>query len=166
MITRHRRFGGLIVAALVATAALTFTAAPAWADAAAESAKGGSDSCWLNADTGESRCFADVTALRQAIDGASVARATFTLAILYENSSYGGAGLVVTSSSSTYCATSAVTYNTMPAGWNDRVSSLATYYGCSARLYDSPNLVTFLGNYVTSSSLGGNDNRTSSFQIT
>lgn len=175
---RKRRYN-LVVATLFATAILTATATPAWA----EEADAGGDVCWMPVQTGITQCFADEAAMAEAIfeqtgtvlvepgsaqarsAGGVVALASYTVAKLYENASYGGGFLTVSAPSTSYCTTSSISVTPMASGWNDRVSSVQSFYGCQTRLFTNTGYGGTAGTYTNAASLGAMNDVTSSYRV-
>ena len=175
---RKRRYN-LVVATFFATAILTTTATPAWA----EEADAGGGVCWMPVQTGITQCFADEAAMAEAIfeqtgtvlvepgspqarsAGGVVALASYAVAKLYENASYGGAYVTVSAPSTTYCTTSSISVSPMPSGWNDRVSSVESSYGCQVRLFSDSGYSGSAATYTDASSLGAMNNVTSSYRV-
>lgn len=177
---RLRRRGRFAAALVLATVALTSTTAPAWADAG-PAQEPPERVCWLNADTGVTQCFDDEDAAVEAVyeqtgtilreEGAPVARqsvglrASYVLAKLHEDTAYGGLFTFATASSSTFCTSGTINQSSMPSGWNDRVSSVNSSYGCQTRVYANSG---FGGTNITvtdTTNLGSMDNLTSSYQV-
>jgi len=180
MIRKRQRDLGRIAAALFAIGVLTSTAAPAWAGDGDESAKSG-DVCWVNADTGYSACYANETALHAAVlkqtgtvlveegsvaaRGEVVALASYIVARLYDGASYTGTSMIVSSGSSTICVSGSVQAATMPAGWDNRVSSYHSYYGCQTRIHEDTNYNGLSQTAADDGSLGTLNNETSSYKV-
>lgn len=172
--TRNRARVALTSAVLVV---LTLSASPAHA-AARDSSP---DACWLNADTGVVQCFDDAAALDAAVlaqTGGQLVRetspfarpagvlATYVMAELFVNSSYGGAAHVVSSTSSTICTTGAGKTGNLIGIYDNTVSSLKTYIGCQVRLYENAGLTgSSFGPVTTTSLLTGFNDRASSFRV-
>jgi hypothetical protein len=171
MFKNPQRTTALTTALLLTTAILTSASAPAWADG---NDKNDASTCWIQANTGVTQCFTDEETMDAAIveqigalpieqgslqarsSFASVALVQYTIARLYENASYGGDFLVATATSSTFCADGGVvSVGTMPSGWNDRVSSVRSYWGCQTTLYTNS----------SAGSLGTMNDKTSSYKV-
>jgi hypothetical protein len=161
----------------VTTGALVLIAAPA------QAAPGGDpvQSCWLDSDTGIVRCFDDEAALTDAVAAtghvlveersALSARqpagvlASFVIARFYDGGGYVGATWVVSSSSSTICTSGSVSGDFV--GFNDRVSSFHSYFGCVTRIYQNTGGGgSFFGYVADAASVAPLDNQASSYNIT
>lgn len=141
----------LAVAGLAAAAALASGAAPASAAPAA------AQSCWVNVDTGASRCFdAGLDPLEQievdtgrpvvavptgtgarsaaAAPVPSATAASYILAVVYDGLSYSGASNTYFTSNSAICSGLSYGYPSLGA-WNDRIQSVDSYNGCLTTLY-------------------------------
>lgn len=181
----RRVFGAAIVAIAVFSGGVAL-AAPASATA--------SDVCWFSIDTGQTQCFADEAALEAAVlaqtgttlvlaPGAvtplgrmtaatgvvtpAAVAATYIVATFYESASYGGGSVSITSASSSLCTSFNYTGNSMPTGWNDRVSSFHSYGTCKTRLARDANQGgTLYGPVANAASLGSMDDQASSYFIT
>ncbi|MEO8261836.1 MAG: hypothetical protein ABI566_04635 [Pseudolysinimonas sp.] len=172
--TRNRARAALTSTLLVV---LTLTASPAYG-ADRDSAP---DACWLNADTSVVQCFDDSTALDAAVlaqTGGKLVRlasasekpagvlAIFTMAEFYINASYGGSFYTVSSSSSTICTTGIGQNGNLTGIFNNSVSSLKTYIGCQAKLYDGAGLTgATYGPVTTTPGVGAFNDRASSFRV-
>ena len=92
--------------------------------------------------------------------------ATYVVGIEFSNTNYQGATLTLTSTST--CASGTKSYPTMPAGWDNVISSAKAYSGCN-HSYHYAN-VSFGGAlidaFTASPNLGLLDNNTSSIRIT
>jgi hypothetical protein len=142
-------------------------------------------SCWIDAETAITRCFetdAAVAASILAVTGAVpaelvpdlrltqsrsslVALSSAILARLYENTSWGGDAIIVVGPSSDWCDSNSVTDNDVGSAWNDRISSVRVYNGCSVRLYTNTNLGGTSAAFGTASSIGSMNNETSSYRV-
>jgi hypothetical protein len=173
MIRNHSRVVAVIVAVL---ASLTLGTSPAFADDG--DVKTG-QACWLNADTGALQCFADSAELADAVlaqTGGPLVRqadaaarpagtlATFVIADLYLNISYGGGITSITSSSSTVCASGTVT-GSLTGGANNTTSSFKSYLGCTTTLFDGIQSGTSY-TAVNAPGLGAMNDKASSYSIT
>jgi hypothetical protein len=160
------------------------TTAPALADDGDKAGSG--DTCWVEAETGTTHCYADQAAMDsdlirnygglpieegtpqalQAARGTAAAASMFTLAKLYRDASYGGTPWIsVYATTSTFCSGGVVSKASMPSGWNDAVSSVESFYGCTTTLYDNINYGSVLGTYGDQASLGAANDRTSSYRV-
>ena len=182
MTVHSRRRRGLFAAVLIATGLLASIASPALA--ATPEDKQVASSCWVDAETAITRCFDTEVAMAssiakvtgsvptdvaesadlQARPGA-VAASSAVLARLYSATSYGGDVLTVIGPSDDWCDANAVTVNDIGSTWDNRVSSVRVYFGCSVRLYASINLGGDSAVFGTASSVGSMDNRTSSYKV-
>jgi hypothetical protein len=159
-------------AAFVVVTVVVAAAAPASANVEPTS----SQTCWLNADTDAFACFdtydefvaASGVAPSQGVGARSEVEpyAAYTLAVIYENASYGGASYVVTTSNSSLCSGFHYYWSSMPSGWNDRVSSFDAYGTCRVKFWSNTgyNGTTF-GPSAGASSMGSMNDEASSFQI-
>ncbi len=157
--------------ALVLGAAVVAGAAPAIADEGAPN----SQTCWLNADTDAFAHFdtydkfvaASGVAPSQGVGARSEVEpyAAYVFATFYEDASYGGASVNVTTSKSAMCAGYIIYGTAMPSGWNDRVSSFKGYGTCKIKLFSNPGYggSTF-GPYASASSIGSMNDEASSYQ--
>lgn len=182
MNTRHRH-RMMIAGTAIATAILMSLSAPAWAD---DADKADLTACWVQADTGTTRCYADVAAMRLdeiRVTGApliqegtlqarlaagpeALAAGDFLIARFYKDAGWSGGTIDVSATSSTFCTTGGVISKaTMQSGWNDAISSLHTWYNCVALLYDNTNFGSLMGTYTNPSSLGAVNDRTSSYKV-
>jgi hypothetical protein len=176
------RFRALAAFLAVTTGALLLVGGPA--QAAAGSGKDALDDvCWINADTDVVQCFADEAAFQDAVaeqtgtvlveEGSDLASrasagilATYVLARLYENPSYGGASTTVTSTNSAICSAGGGVAGNFLAGWNDRVSSFHSYFSCVTRIYlHAGQSGTWFGYAIDASSVGALDNVSSSYKL-
>lgn len=159
----------------VTTGALVLIATPAQAASSGRS----DDACWINADTGVTRCFVDDDTLQDAVaasgavlvEEGTAARlpagilATYVLARLYDGTSYTGASATVTSSNSAICTTGPGVTGNLPS-FNDRTSSFHSYLGCVTRLFANNGQSGAWYGYATDApTVGGLDNLASSFSI-
>jgi hypothetical protein len=161
----------------VTTGALVLIAAPA------QAAPGGNpdQSCWLDSDTGVVRCFTDEAALQDAVaatghvlveEGSALSDrqpagvlTTYVIARFYDGGGYTSSTFVITSSSSTVCASGSVSGD-LPA-FNDRVSSFHSYFGCSTKIFQNTGGGgSSFGYAVDAASVGALDNQASSYSIT
>lgn len=152
----------LLCAAVVA--ALVIPAAPAFA---ADDPAG--DFCWENLDTAEVHCFdteAELSAdLAPPMFARSAAATMYTLATWYEDTGYGGSYFVTRSSNSALCVSGSTTLN-FSSGWNNRVSSYKTWYGCAGTIYDGTSGTgSSFGPSTAASSVGSMNDKASSFRL-
>lgn len=180
---RMKRAGRASVAAAVAVLGMSVLAA-APAHASGESDGTTTETCWFNSDTGVTQCFDDQAAFEAAVEAqtdgvlllagevapsarsAVEPRATYVLAVFYADSNKSGASVNITTSISTMCTTHAFTGNSMPSGWNDRVSSFASYGTCKTRLWENINLGgSSYGPVASTNSLGIMNDAASSYWI-
>ena len=166
----------------VTTGALLIAGGPAQA---ADSARTGStgEVCWSEPKSGALECFADEAKLAEAVftqtgrilveEGSGLASrptagllASYVLARLYEDPSYGGTAYLVLSPSSTTCTTGSGKWENLTPGWNDRVSSFRSYFSCTTRVYEDANLLgTWFGYSVNAPGVGALDNEASSVKV-
>jgi len=177
--TRIRALAAFIA---VTTGALLLMAGPAQAATASDDKA--DEVCWLDSDTGISRCFADKAAFQDAVveqSGAALVesesappdRSAFAPATVYsafqfwDGASYTSATYVITTTNSAICTSgSGITGNSMPAGWNDRMSSFKTYLSCVTRVYEDVSLGGGFYGYATNApSLGALNNEVSSYRL-
>jgi hypothetical protein len=161
----------------VTTGALVLIAGPAQA----ESKENPAEACWLNADSGVVRCFADEEALQDAVatsgrvlieeDSAVAARsdadlrASYVIARFYDGGSYSGATFVVSVGSSTACASGTVSGDLL--AFNDKVSSFHSYFGCTTRIFQhTGGGGSFFGYISDAASVAPLNNQASSYSIT
>lgn len=176
-----------VATALVATIGI---AAPASATTLSAS----EESCWLNTDTGELRCYSSNADLEAALasrgielvdtaaptqsariaardEGFAATSATtmssaYIYARLYADANYKGAVMYVTGTNSAGCNAGLVSQSNMPSGWNDRVSSFTTGYGCRVRLSEHSNQGgSHYGPYASAASLGTFNDKASSYRV-
>ncbi len=140
----------------VTTGALLLAGGPSQAAPSASTARAdsGGDVCWSAPGSKVVQCFDGDAELAEAVldqtgtvlivEGSDLAArgqagvlATYVLARLYEDASYGGTAFVVSSSSSATCTTGAGLQGNLPAGWVDRVSSFRSYFSCTTRLAEN-----------------------------
>lgn len=159
-----------IAAVLLATAVLLVPAATAAANDTA-------DVCWAPTASQRLVCYPDDAAWKDAVyeltgrvvleegESARGVLASFTIARLYEDASYGGSIYPVIASSSTICSTGSQSAN-LTGSWNDKVSSFRSYYGCTTRLYENSGQggSSISGGNV--SGLGAMNDRASSYTVT
>ena len=181
MFNNPQRTTALTAAMLLTTAILMSAAAPAWAGG---NDKNDASTCWIQADTGVTQCFADEQAMDAAIieqigalpieqgslqarsSFASIALVQYTIARLYEDASYGGDFLFVSATSTTFCADGGVVSTTpMQSGWNDRVSSVRSYWGCQTTLYTNAGFGGTAVTYSSAGSLGTMNDKASSYRV-
>jgi hypothetical protein len=153
----------ILVSAAVAVA-LVVPASPALA---AESAAG--DYCWENLDTAEVHCFDTESELAADLAPQTFARSAaatmYTLATWYEDTNYGGTYFVTRSSNSSLCLTGSTTLN-FSSGWNNRVSSYKTWYGCAGTIYDGTSGTgSSFGPSTAASSVGSMNDKATSFRL-
>jgi len=166
-----------------------FTGAPA--NAATPNAARAAQTCWFNTDNQVMRCFDSYAAFKSAVqaqtggplllagqhptpsaatsDGLASPAATYVLATFYDNASYSTtAGSVnITTSNSTLCVSYNYTGNTMPSGWNDRVSSFHSYGTCKTRLaWDINQGSPYTSTSANLATLGAMNDQASSYFIT
>ncbi|MGC4174004.1 peptidase inhibitor family I36 protein [Demequina sp.] len=171
----------LVAFAAAAIAPAVLMATPAAADTQGEQV------CWLNADTGAFACFDTYAEFVAASGVAPIATAplgpkskssltseavaiepyaSYYIATFYEDASYGGASVNVTSSNSTLCVGYHYYGSSMPSGWNDRVSSFKGYGTCKVKLYkDAAYGGATYGPFASSSSIGSMNDEASSYQV-
>jgi hypothetical protein len=144
--------------------------------AAATSDDNMEQTCWLNTDNDEFSCFdtfEDFVAAsgvasgnRASLDADVEPYAAYTLAILYENASYGGASYYLTTSNSSLCSGVHYYGSSMPSGWNDRASSFTAYGTCRVKLWaDTGYAGSSYGPSAGTSTLGSMNDEASSYQI-
>lgn len=63
--------------------------------------------------------------------------ATYALATIYENSYFGGSSWTFTDVNSSTCSTYYYNFNTMPSGWDNRVSSMQGWGPCKIRISEN-----------------------------
>ncbi|HEV7742869.1 MAG TPA: peptidase inhibitor family I36 protein [Pseudolysinimonas sp.] len=182
--TTSQRFTAMLAATLLTTAVFASAASPALAST---NDRTDARTCWIQADTGETQCFADESAMDAAIveelgalpveEGSvqarmgstpvgAVAAVQYTIARLYADASYGGDFLFVSAASSTFCADGGVyAASAMPTGWNDRVSSVRSYWGCQTTLYTNAAFAGTSAVYSSSAALGTMNDKTSSYKV-
>lgn len=178
---RMGRVGRASVALATAVLGMSIaTAAPAYASEETDT-----ETCWFDSDTEVTQCFEDdeafVAAVEEQTGGvlvlageeASAARggitplATYVLATFYADANKTGATVNITTSISTMCTTHSFTGNSMPSGWNDRVSSFQPYGTCKTRLSENINQGgSSFGPQVSANSLGVMNDAASSYWIT
>jgi hypothetical protein len=160
----------------VTTGALLFAGGPAQA--------GSGEACWHDTDTRITQCFADEASREDAIteqtgavlveaESALSARsavgtaAVFNLLSVWDGASYTSTSLIFTTSNNTICTTgSGMDIDSMPAGWNDRVSSFKTHLSCVTRAYEDSNQGgSFFGYATNAPNLGALSNEVSSFRL-
>jgi hypothetical protein len=177
------RIRALAAIIAVTTGALLITAGPAQAGSMPKSDSGGGDVCWSTPETAILQCFDDESALADAVfeqtgtvlveEGSDVASrssagllATYVLARLYENASYGGSAYLVTSGSSATCTTGSGLSANLPGAWNDRVSSFRSYYSCSTRIWEnSGQSGAWFGYSVNAPGVGALNDEASSYRV-
>ncbi len=176
--TRIRALAAFIA---VTTGALFFAGGPAQA-ASPTRADVGDDVCWANADDGRFQCFPDEAAFAEAVAEqtgtvlvdpssrltsrpAAGVLATYTLARFYEDASYLGSSVAVTSTNSALCSTGSISGN-FSVLWNDRVSSFRSYHSCSTRVYeDAGQAGTWFGYSVNAPGVGALNDEASSYRV-
>ena len=172
---RVARLSAAVVASVFATGIAV--AAPASATSESVSAQ----TCWLNADTGAFACFdseeafesasdvvipGDVALPRQVAPQPAAASATYLLATFYQDASWGGSTVNITTSHAALCTGYHYYGSSMPSGWNDRVSSFRAYGTCAVELYhDSGYGGSTFGPYTSAASVGSMNDESSSYQI-
>ncbi|HUZ56539.1 MAG TPA: hypothetical protein VMU94_28940 [Streptosporangiaceae bacterium] len=95
------------------------------------------------------------------LNAGAIPATVFVLSIDYVNDNFGGGSLTWTQSS----ACGRFQASSMPSGWNDTVSSVATYSGCANTLYkniDFGGSTYSIGRNSSASSLGSFNDLTSS----
>jgi len=134
--------------------------------------------CVLSSDGPDSYLYGCFASEQEALDavqsgndaaarsGSALANIVIGVAYEYTNYQRYTPSFTVQSNYANPCDYETYGYGTMPADWNDRVSSIRAYSGCIASLYD---LAYFSGEsavcqYCTS--LGSVDNRVSSIRFT
>jgi hypothetical protein len=172
---------------LVATAVccLSLAAGPAAsASPAAPADPKSADVCWLAAETGVLQCFEDEAAMDRAIleqtgavlveEGSFAARSTssavaaaslYPISRMFENADYGGAYLTVSAPSTTFCVNSSIQLSNIGLAWNDRVSSVLSYYGCLTRLWSNTGYTGSVGTFNDAGTLGALNNAASSYKV-
>jgi len=171
----------LAITFVAAAALVTLTALPA--EASSPHVSAADPSCWYNTDTKAFACYQNEARLEAAIrstEGGPVVFApagrltassvqpfaTYVLATFYADVSYGGATLQITTSISTLCATHQYGADTMPAGWDARVSSFHSYGTCKSHLYSQVDRQGVqYGPAVNASSLGVMNDQTRSYDV-
>lgn len=175
LITRNS-FSALVAATTLLTLA---AAGPAYADDAGDAKSSGA--CWVDTDRGTTQCFAGVAEMQDAVlaqtgtvlvrQDSAAARpagvlATYVIADLFTNLSYGGSVTSITSSSSTICASSSVSGN-VPAAVNNTTSSFKSYLGCMTAIYDLTGQGgSSYGFAVNAPGVGAMNDRASSYTVT
>lgn len=113
----------------VAAASIGF---PVSAQAATRSADA-TKHCSVNVDTGAFKCS---TGSGSTVPADTLATSgSYLLGIGYVNFNYGGTSLSFTANSPCNSSTPTHTFNYMPSGWNDVISSFKVYNKCVAELY-------------------------------
>jgi hypothetical protein len=186
-----------IIAASLGTAALIATFTLAGAGAANASTPSGSasgdssaQSCWIDADTGESLCVPlgdDLVAAVQQVDGVAItvptgatlngvssqalkadasastlstAATTVFVSELFDDINYGGGSTYMSGSG---CG--AEIPSLVPYSWNDRSSSFKSFDGCETAIYQNINYGgTRLGYYTNKASFGSMNDAASSWR--
>ena len=171
----------LAIAAVFALTCTVATVGPADASTVSSNTAKAPKVCWLNTDDQSYRCFASEAAFEGAVAAAGSSlrlqpgstssavspATTYVLATFYMDEFYGGSSLNITTSISTYCSTHNYTGNSMPAGWNNDVSSFHTYGNCYTELYDLTNKGgSHDGPYKDATALGVFNDAASSYFIT
>ncbi|HWM32895.1 MAG TPA: hypothetical protein VNR36_01515 [Pseudolysinimonas sp.] len=132
--------------------------------------------CWTAPESEGVTCFADEETWKDAVyeqtgrvvleegESARGLLATYVIARLYQDASYGGSVYAITSTSSTICSTGSVQAN-LPAAWSDVVSSFRSYLGCTTTLYENTGQggASISGTNVTS--LGSMNDKASSYRV-
>lgn len=192
-ITRKRwgRASGVLAGALLGL--LTFAIAPA-ANAATTAPSTGesAQTCWFNTDNGVEQCFDSYADFKAAVEeqtggpllfagdqvsaqtpGRTVSpaatAATYVLATFYDNANYDSThgSVNITTTHSTLCQSYSYTGNTMPSGWNDRVSSFHSYGTCKTRLaWDINQGQPYSATAANIAQLGAMNDKASSYWIT
>lgn len=151
--------------------------------------------CWGDYSSGVTSCFDSTTQMLDAIRAATghdlvypantqasasstpaptgptgkvSPQAAYALATIYDDRNYGGGSYTFTDTHSTTCKDYFYNYNTMPSGWDNRVSSFKSFGGCKTRLSENTNQGgASVGPLVNSSYVGDTLNdRASSAYIT
>jgi hypothetical protein len=176
--TRNRALAAFIA---VTTGVLLLVASPAQAATAPDKTD---EVCWLDSDTGITQCFADEAAFEDAVfeqtgaalvesESASASRSAagiltvYVAARFWDGTSYTSTQIAITTTNSAICTSgSGITGNTMPLGWNDRVSSFKTFLSCVTRIYEDVTLGGAFYGYATDApSLAGLNNAGSSYRL-
>lgn len=138
-------------------------------------------SCWIDLPSETTVCFdpsldvADVIfeltgqTLVYSTDDAARSESALLLAvgaILYEHHGLDGSSVTMTVPDGG-CPGYVTNWPTMPSGWNDRVSSFATYSSCKATLYENTSMSgAQFGPSFTNNIFGVMDDKTSSVRLT
>jgi len=180
----HAGRASVAVAAAVLGMSLV-AAAPANALVSGESDETTAETCWFNSDTEVTQCFDGQAAFEAAVEdqtggvllfageeapaarGVVAPLATYVLATFYADSNKTGASVNITTTISTMCTTHSFTGNSMPSGWNDRVSSFVSFGTCKTRLSENINQGgSSFGPVASANSLGVMNDAASSYWIT
>jgi hypothetical protein len=146
--------------------------------------------CWLDLSDGSYQCFDDDAAFQAAVvaqTGAPLLHAgttsgatsgtthsasplptaaTYLLGTMYIDQGWSGGALNLTTQFSNLCATHAYVGNSMPAGWDNVVSSFKSYGTCKTSLSSAQNLGgTTTAPQVNLAWLGIMNDSTSSYRI-
>jgi hypothetical protein len=167
------------VAATFIVVACTALLAAQPASAATPASLSRSEACSYDVNTTEYHCYSSQTAALAAIaaggplltEGQTATGlsplASYVLAIFYQDANYGGAILDDYTNISTLCQSYSYTVNSMPAGWNDDISSYHSYGTCKTRVSENINQGgSSYGPVANAPSLGVMNDATSSFWIT
>ena len=189
----RRGRASIVLAAAALGVATMFAAAPA--NAATPEPAAAAQTCWFNTDDQVMQCFDSQADFRAAVqaqtggqlllageqpaaaatpdalapDAVASPAATYVLATLYDNANYDtSAGTVnITTSNSTLCTSYNYTGNSMPSGWNDRVSSFHSYGTCKTRLATNINQGgPYTATVASLATLGSMNDQASSYFIT
>lgn len=145
-------------AAIAITIGLVAVAAPAQAASLADDPKA-DKACWSAYKSDEVLCFDTFEEMLagvekktgspiifegadkgRAADGeASLLAGTYALVTLYADQNFAGGSYTMTDSNSATCSAYSYTINSMPSGWNDRVSSFQSWATCKTRLSENTN---------------------------
>jgi hypothetical protein len=171
----------------VATLGIVGFASPANAQPTGDDTAG---VCWLDTDTEAYECFESQQAWEEALAergyvlvyleeapsaqeveelgaarGGAGLLTIYVLSIMYEDASYGGDSIGVTTTNPAYCSGTSYSGN-MPAGFNDAVSSFQSYLGCRTRLAQNTGQGGSLyGPFTSASSLGAFNDTASSYLV-
>ncbi len=154
-------------AAWVLVGALTTTVGIGVLGAGSAAADTTAQECTLNLTTGDFTCTtADPAKAGRLARPAAAGAGAVLLGRFYDLADRDGAGSYFNVTAATGCDTSPdldFTVGTMPAGWNDRVSSFQGYNSCQVKLWKDGNASgSSLGPANYDDSLGSMDNQTSS----
>jgi len=167
---RTTRLAPASVVAVAATCLLGMS--PAYADDSVQH-------CWQDVESGTSQCFATYAEVLEQLGGQDGQDAQQSLSDLvspaasviigqvFEDASYGGSSFTFTASAG--CDTNADVdwqVSSMPAGWNDRVTSFKSFNSCATRIWSNTGYTgNSYGFVVNSTNVGSTMNdQTSSIQ--